>query len=241
MDKVIAIIPARGGSKRIPDKNVRDFCGKPMIAYTIEIAIGAGIFDTIHVSTESSRIAKMVENFGLSVDFLRPARLADDNTPIMPVLKYVTEYYQAGGKTFDAICLLAACAPLIEVADLIAAEETFRRSEGTRPLLAVTKYPVPVEWAFERNKDGTLYPNNPGAFAIRSQDLGVKYYDAGVFAFFPVNRVLNSVGPGSDDGFLGYVLPHQKVLDIDEPEDWLLAEFLYRVKEEIKRTGNSRT
>ena len=111
----LAIIPARGGSKRIADKNIRAFCGRPMIAHILDTARASGLFEVIHVSTESPRIASVVEALGFEVHFPRPiAQLADDKTPLMPVLRYVTETFQSRGQTFDEVWLLMACAPLIE-------------------------------------------------------------------------------------------------------------------------------
>jgi len=229
MRKSIAIIPARGGSKRIPDKNITDFCGKPMIAYPLEAARDSGLFDTIHVSTESRGIVNVVESLGFPVDFLRPAKLAEDHTPIMPVLKYVTETYRADGRTFDRVCLIMACAPLIEPSDLKAAAALFDRFRGRRSVLAVAPYPVPIEWAFSRSENSLLLPVQKGAFAIRSQDLEPKYYDAGSFAYMSVDRVTSSEGAGNDNDYVGYVLPRYKAIDIDEPEDMALAAAAFQM------------
>src|SRR5450755_2920533 len=109
MPSRLAVIPARGGSKRIPDKNIRMFCGKPMIGHILQAATGSRLFDTIHVSTESQRIADVVESLGYTIDFLRPQHLAGDHTPLMPVLKYAAETYATTGKNFDEIWLLMAC------------------------------------------------------------------------------------------------------------------------------------
>src|SRR5947207_11884930 len=118
MTKRIAIIPARGGSKRIVNKNIRDFCGKPMVAHVLGTAKASGLFDVIHVSTESTTIRRIVEDLGFRVDFLRPIELADDQTPIMPVLKYVADTFASRGQVFDQVWLLMACAPLIDSRDL---------------------------------------------------------------------------------------------------------------------------
>lgn len=228
MTRRIAIVPARGGSKRIPDKNIRDFCGRPIIAYILEAAKESGLFDTIHVSTESSRIQSVVERLGFPVCFQRPSELADDHTPLMPVLKYVVEAFRERDKCFDQVCLLMPCAPLVEAADLKAAANIFDNVRGTRSVLSVASYPVPVEWAFSKKDSGELSPVQPGMFAVRSQDLAVKYYDTGSFAFFPTERVLASNGAGDDTGFVGYVLPKYKAVDIDDVEDWVFAERLFR-------------
>jgi pseudaminic acid cytidylyltransferase len=226
----IAIIPARGGSKRIPNKNIRSFCGKPMISYVLKAAQASGLFDVIHVSTESGTIRRTVEDLGFPVDFERPIDLADDYTPIMPVLKYVVDTYESKGKRFDQVWMLMACAPLINHRDLKEASELFERSGGRDALLAVTEYPAPIEWAFCRGDDAKLIPAQPGMFAARSQDLQKKYFDAGSFAAFPVERVRNSHGAGADSGFIGFVMPKGRSIDIDDEDDWILAEELYRIR-----------
>lgn len=226
----IAIIPARGGSKRIRNKNVRDFCGKPIIAHVLQAAQASGLFDVVHVSTESAEIRETVEKLGFHVDFMRPDELADDHTPIMPVLKYVADTYAAKGLVFDQVWMLMACAPLIDAGDLQQAAALFERAGGHDPLLAVSEYPAPVEWAFCRSKNGKLTPVQTGMFAVRSQDLEKKYFDAGSFAIFPAATVHASQGPGSDAGFIGYVLPKGRAIDIDDEADWILAEAMYRVR-----------
>ena len=115
----LAIIPARGGSKRIPNKNVRDFCGKPMLAHILSAARDSGLFETVHVSTENAAIASVAAEQGYPVDFMRPDNLADDYTAIMPVMKYVVDEYERRGRTFDQVWLLMACAPLIAASDLV--------------------------------------------------------------------------------------------------------------------------
>ena len=237
MSRRLAIIPARGGSKRISDKNIKDFCGRSMISYILKTARQSGLFDLIHVSTDNQRIVQVVEGLGFPVDFLRPNDLADDETPIMPVLRYVTERYIALGKEFDQVCLLMACAPLIEPADLKEAAKLFAKFEGTRSVLAVAQFPAPIEWSFERSANGELTPVQPGKFAIPSQDIGVKYYDAGTFAFFPARRVLKAEGAGVDTNFVGYVLQRDKAIDIDNAEDWVFAELLYLGRKQQKDTN----
>lgn len=228
--KRLAVIPARGGSKRIPNKNIRDFCGKPMITHVLSAARGSGLFSTIHVSTESQSIHDVVTELGHPPDFPRPEELADDHTPIMPVLRHVAQEYARRGLNFDEIWLLMACAPLIEAQDLCSAAVLFREAGGQQPLLAVSEYPAPIEWAFRREANGALTPVQAGMFAVRSQDLEKRYFDAGSFAAFPSARVLESQGAGSDNGFIGYVLPKGTAIDIDDEQDWQLAEAIYRVR-----------
>ncbi len=229
MTSRVAIIPARGGSKRIPNKNIRDFCGKHMVAHILCTARDSGLFDTIHVSTESTDIRDVVQGLGFPVDFMRPHELADDHTPIMPVLKYVADTYAAKGRRFDQVWLLMACAPLVNALDLQQAAEYFEKCGARDPLLAVAEYPSPIERAFGRSADGRLMPVNPEMFPVRSQDLEKKYHDAGAFAVFPYQAVRASHGAGSGNGFIGYTLPRWKAIDIDNEEDWLLAEGMFRL------------
>lgn len=228
--KRLAVVPARGGSKRILNKNIRDFCGQPMITHVLTAARTSGLFETIHVSTESESIRDVATAFGLAPDFPRPDELADDHTPIMPVLRYVTEEYAKRGQTFDEIWLLMACAPLIDANDLRKAATLFQEAGAQDPLLAVSEYPAPIEWAFSRGENGALTPVQAGMFAIRSQDLEKRYFDAGSFAAFPAARVLQSQGAGSDSGFIGYPLPKGSAIDIDDEQDWQLAEAIYSVR-----------
>jgi CMP-N-acetylneuraminic acid synthetase len=153
--------------------------------------------------------------------------LADDHTPIMPVLRYVVEEYSRRGRHFDEVWLLMACAPLINVKDLLEAAAIFHESGASKSLLAVSEYPAPIEWAFRRGANGALTPMQEGMFAVRSQDLEKRYFDAGSLAVFPVSRILESEGSGSDSGFTGYVLPKMKAIDIDDEQDWQLAELIF--------------
>jgi N-acylneuraminate cytidylyltransferase len=230
MVRRLAVIPARGGSKRISRKNIRDFCGKPMIAHILETARDSGLFDVIHVSTEDREIHDVAAAAGFTPDFTRPADLAQDATPIMPVLKHVADTYANRGCSFDQVWLLMACAPLIEASDLQDAAKLLDGQRGMLAVLAVTTYGAPIEWAFDRQADGLLVPVQPSSFAISSQNLSPKYHDTGSFAGFPSNRVRESSGAGSDEGFIGYPLARTKGIDIDSEEDWALAEAVFRAR-----------
>ncbi|HBT44430.1 MAG TPA: pseudaminic acid cytidylyltransferase [Rhodospirillaceae bacterium] len=226
--KRIAVIPARGGSKRLPGKNIRDFCGGPMIGHILRAARESGLFDVIHVSTEDAEIREVCTDLGFAPDFERDSALADDVTPILPVLKFVIDTYAEQDKRFDQVWLLMACAPLITADDLRAAAAAFERAGGTTPLLPVAPFPVPVEWALDLAPDGHLSEAQPGMFAVRSQDLPQRYYDTGTFAVFPEAFVGTSEGAGSLNGFAGLELPRYKAVDIDNEEDWQLAERIFR-------------
>lgn len=224
----IAIVPARGGSKRIPNKNIRDFCGHPMISHILHTARSSDLFDVVHVSTEDARIAQVAEEFGFPVGFMRPAELADDHTPLMPVLRHVVETFAARSQRFDEVWMLMACAPLIDTDDLHNGANLFAQTGGRAPVMAVAAYPAPTEWAFERRQDGSLNPAQPGMFAVRSQDLTTKYFDTGTFYVYPERRVCESTGAGDDHGYVGLILSRHKAVDIDNEEDWQLAELIFR-------------
>jgi len=199
-----------------------------MIAFILDAAQKSGLFDVIHVSTESLIVRKAVESLGVSIDFMRPLELADDHTPIMPVMKYVTEKYVSQGKMFDQVWLLMACAPLVDSVDLQKGAELFDQSGGKNPVLAISEYPAPIEWAFTRSSDGHITPLQPGMFAVRSQDIEKKYFDTGSFSIFPFQNVMDSDGAGSDKGFIGYIIEKGKAIDIDGEADWILAEAMFK-------------
>ena len=198
-----------------------------MIAHILDTARTSSLFEIIHVSTESPRVASLVESLGFEVHFPRPHDLADDATPLMPVLRYVTAAFKARNQEFDEVWLLMACAPMIDANDLRAAARLLAATKHTKAVLAVAPYPAPIEWAYSRGDDGSLFPVSSGKFAVRSQDFGLKFYDAGTFCAFPARQVLQSTGAGDDAGFVGYVLPRQKAVDIDTEEDWRFAEILF--------------
>lgn len=224
--KRIAIIPARGGSKRIPRKNIRDFCGRPIIAYTLEAARRADLFDVVHVSTDSAEIMDIVERLGFPIDFPRPPGLADDHTSIRDVLKFVVETYRARGSDFDAVFRLSACAPLLEADDLRRASALFDAKEGRYPILSVGTYAVPIEWAYEAGPEMTLTPVDAGKTLVRSQDLVSKYHDAGLFSILPGGLIDLHPVPYPQP-FIGYLVPRERAVDIDSMEDWNLAARLF--------------
>lgn len=230
----LAVIPARGGSKRIPRKNIRKFCGKPMIQHILETARDSELFDIIHVSTEDEEVSQLVTELGFRPEFGRPTHLADDETPLMPVLKSVQETFAKRGKTFDEIWLLMACAPLISIEDLSGCATLLKKHKTRNPVLAVTEYPVPIEWAYKLTDNGQLQPLTPGAFATPSAALKPRYHDTGTFAAFPAACLTQRDGAGRDDDFLGYILPRHRGIDIDTWDDWELAEAVFQALEDVE-------
>ena len=235
MNKRLAIIPARGGSKRIKNKNIRDFAGKPMIHHIIDTAIKSNLFDKIHVSTESIKIKECVEKANINVDFMRPIDLADDHTPLMPVIKFVVNQYKNKNLNYQEIWLLMACSPLIEPEDLRNAGENYSKQiNDLKPLMAVTEYPAPIEWAFLINNQGELVPRfEEKFFKERSQDLPASYFDSGSFVIFPKKFIEETNYEGSDQGFISYKLSKTKAIDIDNEDDWRLAEAIFKARDII--------
>ena len=226
--KRLAIIPARGGSKRIPHKNLKDFCGKPMVAHPIQIAEASGLFHTIHVSTDSRDIANTAEEYGHAPDFSRPEELSNDHASMMEALKFVVEEYESRGESFDTIVLLYATSPLIDPDDLKTACQQFEAGDKEKAILAVSAFPAPIEQAFRMKENADLYPDDADALATRTQDLEHAYYDAGMFAIYSSDYIKKSSGGGDFLAFKGYEVPSFRVTDIDWPEDWKRAEALYR-------------
>jgi N-acylneuraminate cytidylyltransferase len=223
---LLAVIPARGGSKRIPQKNIRPFCGRPMIAYPLDAAKKSGLFDVIHVSTEDAAIRDTAAGLGFPPDFPRPPALADDHVGVVPVLDHVVTAYAERGRRFTGVCLIYACAPLLQAEDLIGAAKLFAAHGEAKLVLGVASYPAPVEWAFRISEDGLLVADDPATHSIRSQDLRHAYFDSGMLAIFPVADVRPGDHPANRPT-VPFVLPRHHVVDIDTPEDWELAETLY--------------
>lgn len=227
--KRLLIIPARGGSKRIPNKNIKDFCGLPMLGHAINIAQAAGIFNVIHVSTDSTDIADIAEKYGHKPLFSRPNILSDDQAPMMEAIKFVVEEYEKRGVFYDTVVLLYATSPLTDSNDLVKACAQFEKEDKVKALLAVTSYPAPIEQAFRMKANKDLIPNDAIALEIRTQDLDHAWYDAGMFAIYSSEYVKLSKNGGDFTAFRGYNVAPHRVTDIDWPEDWVRAEALFRV------------
>ena len=148
--KRLAIIPARSGSIRIKNKNIKDFHNKPIIQYTLNNAIQSKLFTDIHVSTDSKKTTKLVEKLGLKVNFLRPKKLSTDKASLIDVLKYVTKNYSQKNKFYDEVWLLYACAPLINYHDLIKASKYYNKTKKDLPMMSMKEFEAPVEWSFEK-------------------------------------------------------------------------------------------
>ena len=224
----IAIITARGGSKRIPRKNIKEFMGKPMIAYAIEAAINSEIFDTVMVSTEDNEIAEVAKQYGAEVPFMRSERTASDNATTFDALDEVICEYKKLGKEYDTLCCIYPCVPFLKSETL---KNAFQKMQGHDALLPVCKYPVPIEWAM-KIENGILVPNDRGAQNMRSQDIEPKYFDIGMFYFCKTDAMYqhNSLTP---DDTTAYIIDEKECQDIDTPEDWAIAEMKYKVMHNV--------
>lgn len=223
---IIAIITARGGSKRIPQKNIKDFYGKPMLAYAIDAAKKAGIFDEIMVSTDSFEIADIAKRFGACVPFMRSARTADDYATTYDVLEEVLTEYKKDGKVFDYVCCIYPCVPFLSSSTLLNAYNHMIKTQANA-IMPVCKYPAPIEWAM-RIKDGVLLPDDASKLVIRSQDLKPAFFDVGMFYFCKTKILLEGktlVPPGTQ----GYIIDEKECQDIDTPDDWEMAELKYKL------------
>jgi N-acylneuraminate cytidylyltransferase len=224
--KRLAIIPARGGSKRIPRKNIKPFLGKPMILHVLEEISKDGLFDEIHVSTEDEEILQLVTNAGYPPPFRRDPLLSDDYTPLNQVLRAVVERYKAEGQTFDTIVLIFATAALMEVASLRAAIHQFEAVEESAEMISVARYPAPIEWAMRMDESGQLHPAQPEKLSVRSQDLEEGWYETAEFVIYDERSLLEK-----NINILRMGFPIQYLsIDIDSIEDWVLAEKLAESK-----------
>ena len=223
---MIAIITARGGSKRIPKKNIKEFMGKPMLAYAIEAAKEAGIFDEIMVSTDSEEIAEVARKYGVNVPFMRSEKTSNDFSTTFDVLEEVVNEYNKLGKFFDELCCIYPCVPFLTSKSLRESYKAMNEAKSDA-LQPVCRYPAPVEWAMKIEK-GLLIPNDREAQKIRSQDLTPKYFDVGMFYFCKTDVMLSekTLVPLKTSA---YIIDESECQDIDTPYDWKLAEMKYKL------------
>jgi pseudaminic acid cytidylyltransferase len=225
----LAVIPARGGSKRIPRKNVRPFRGKPMIAWSIEAALGCGLFGRVIVSTDDPEIAEAARAHGAEAPFVRPAELSDDHAGTLEVVRHAAAWAVEAGSRPEAVCCLYATAPFITAADLAAARETLAGGAFDYVFAAV-RYDHPVQRAFTRAAGGAMAMLFPQHRLSRSQDLAPVYHDAGQFYWGRTEAWLEGRAIfGDRSGFIE--LPSWRVQDIDTPDDWTRAEHLHEIIE----------
>lgn len=222
----LAIITARGGSKRIPKKNIKEFCGKPIIAYSIEAAINSGIFDEVMVSTDSKEIADIAIQYGAKVPFMRSENNSNDFATTNDVLcEVVNDYKEKKGKVFDFVCCLYPTAPFVTATKL---KETFDilKASMADQVVPVVKFSFPPQRCFVIDEVGDMKYKWPENQSKRSQDLEPYYHDAGQFYFYKA-EVFYDYAAYSNRIRKPYVLSEFEVQDIDTMEDWEIAEIKF--------------
>lgn len=224
--KNIAIITARGGSKRIPRKNIKDFYGKPIIAYSITAALDSGIFDEVMVSTDDSEIAEIARNCGANVPFLRSEKTATDTATTRDVLMEVLNGYEKLGKFFDRMCCIYPTAPFVTSHKIIDALELLVHKQAQQ-VIPVVKYSYPPQRSQKVGDHGLLEYRFPECFSIRSQDLEPWYHDAGQFYCYDVKKYIACDGMCTEN--VPFIVSELEVQDIDNEEDWKLAEMKYQL------------
>lgn len=225
----VAIIPARGGSKRIPRKNIKMFCGKPMIAWSIDAAQKSGVFDRIIVSTDDEEIAAVAKEYGAEVPFMRPEELSNDFAGTIPVIRHAVEWLTINGESVDFVCCVYATAPFIRPEDIIRGLNTIREQQADYSF-TVTRFPYPIQRALKVNQQKQISMFSPEMFHVRSQDLEESWHDAGQFYWGTSSAWLNEKPIFSANSY-SIELPRERVQDIDTQEDWRVAEWLYKAME----------
>jgi pseudaminic acid cytidylyltransferase len=226
----LALIPARGGSKRIPRKNIRPFRGRPMIAWSIAAAQAARCFDRILVSTDDDEIADVAVRHGAEVPFLRPAHLADDQATTQAVILHAIQWCEQQALPVQAVCCLYATAPFVQPVDLAEAARLLEQTPPETFVFTATSFPFPIQRAIRINAEGRSSMFQQEHFNTRSQDLEEAFHDAGQF-YWARPSAWASTANLFDNG-RPLLLPRWRVQDIDSEEDWQRAELLHRLLEQ---------
>ena len=225
----IAIITARGGSKRIPRKNIKEFCGKPILAYSIEAAIQSNIFDEVMVSTDDEEIAETAKKYGASVPFMRSAETANDYATTNDVLKEVLLEYEKRDKHFDIAVCIYPTAPFVTAEKLKKAVEMLIEQSADE-VIPIVQFSFPPQRGFVI-RDEELQYQYPENALVRSQDLEPIYHDCGQFYVLKSDNVLNGV---EDVYTIPLIMPETEVQDIDNENDWKIAEMKYKMMQDCK-------
>lgn len=222
----IAIIPARGGSKRIPGKNIKSFNGTPIIGHVIQVALQSGCFDRVIVSTDDNAIAQVALEFGAEVPFVRPAALADDYATTGVVIEHAITWLESNDSLPEYLCVLYATAPFVTSEML---NNALTKLESCREKLfcfGVTEFEFPIQRAIKISPSEDITMFQPEHFATRSQDLEKAYHDAGLFYWGRTQGFISSRGMFSADA-IPHIIPHYMVQDIDTEDDWVRAELMF--------------
>jgi pseudaminic acid cytidylyltransferase len=225
----IAVIPARGGSKRMPRKNVRPFCGKPMIVWPISAILDSGVFDTVIVSTDDDEIASVARSAGAEVPFIRPAELCDDHTATMPVIAHAIRWWEQNRGPLEFCCCVYATAPFLRPEYIRQGLDILGANTNADFAFSVTTYAFPIFRSLQIAQDGQVRMFWPENELKRSQDLPEAWHDAGQFYWGRRDAFLGDKGIFSGNSY-PVVLPSYLVQDIDTPEDWERAERMFAAR-----------
>ena len=223
----VAIIPARGGSKRIPGKNIRDFCGRPIIAYSIEAALESGLFHEVMVSTDSEEIAGVAQAYGASIPFMRSAKMSDDYATTADVVLEVLDAYTRKDVTFDCICCIYPTAPFVTKDKLCAAFNALQ-TQNVDAVIPVVPFSYPPLRGFVIDDNALLKMRWPENLNVRSQDMGKMYHDSGQFYFVRTRAFMEEKALLCKKS-IPMILSELEVQDIDNETDWKLAELKYQL------------
>ena len=228
----LCVIPARGGSKRIPRKNIKSFCGQVMIGYSIKAALDSQCFDQVIVSTDDAEVAEVAKSFGAIVPFVRPDELADDYAGTVPVIKHAIEWFNDQGQSPSEVCCLYATAPFVKA---IAIRKAYEQMQCTQAdyCFTVASFAFPIQRAIKVTVENRIEMFYPKHLETRSQDLEESYHDAGQFYWGKAEAFKQQKSLFSKSS-TPYILPRHLVQDIDTPEDWKRAELMYQA---LKKNG----
>ena len=229
----IAVIPARGGSQRIPGKNIREIAGMPAIAHVIRTCRASGALGRIVVSTNDPDIAEIARQAGAEVPFMRPIELSDDHTGILPVVQHAVRELGVDDRT--QVACVYATALTLDAMDIVRARERLSELVSASFVISVTEYDAPVQRALVMSDDGSISFVNPAMAHTRSQDVPVRWHDAGQFIWGRADTW--TAAPSVWDSAIGFAVPHWRVVDIDTEDDWRRAELVLSM---IKATGDDR-
>jgi pseudaminic acid cytidylyltransferase len=226
----ICVIPARGGSKRILRKNIKDFNGKPIIAYSIKAAFDSNCFDHVIVSTDDDEIKEIAKKYGAEVPFVRPVELSNDYVVTFKVIKHAIEWMESNNYTIENVCCLYATAPFVQPQIISRAFEKLKNS-NLHYCFSLTSFPFPIQRAIKIDQNDKINMFNPGQFDKRSQDLEAAFHDAGQF-YWGKSQAFKDELPLFSEFAIPYILPSYLVQDIDTNEDWIRAEVMHKVLQE---------
>jgi len=221
----ICVIPARGGSKRIRKKNIKYFCGKPIIAWSIKLAIASKCFDKIIVSTDNKEIANIAKSYGADVPFIRPKKISDDYTGTVPVISHAIRWQITNHQKPHYVCCIYATAPFIKISDLKKSLKTLKNSKSDY-VFSATNFAYPIQRSFRIKKNKRLEMIYPEYLSYRSQDLDEVFHDAGQF-YWGLTDVWLKNKPIISKNSSSILIPRNRAIDIDTIEDWKIAEKMF--------------